>query len=137
MHTVPSHCMTKRTFLKTCLGGMVVVSSGLSGAETPEERLRAPSVPLITCDPYFSIWSNADRLTDAPTTHWTKRPNRLTSLVRIDGGVFRIMGDEPAEYAGLPQVQLAIYPTRTVYDLEGEGVHVTLTFMTAALPDDL
>jgi len=47
------------------------------------------------------------------------------------------MGDEPAEYAGLPQVQLAIYPTRTVYDFEGEGVHVTLTFMTAALPDDL
>ena len=30
-----------------------------------------------------------------------------------------------------------VLPTRTIYTFEGEGVRLTLTFMTAALPDDL
>jgi hypothetical protein len=32
---------------------------------------------------------------------------------------------------------LQVLPTRTIYTFEGAGVHLTLTFMTADLPDDL
>jgi hypothetical protein len=92
---------------------------------------------LVACDPYFSIWSPADKLTDADTVHWTGKPHRLTSLVRIDGKAFRLMGKEPAEVPALPQTGLEVLPTRTIYTFEGEGARVTLTFMTAALPDDL
>src|ERR1035437_4197647 len=99
--------------------------------------LRPPSVPLVACDPYFSIWSPADKLTDADTVHWTGKPHRLTSLVRIDGKGFRLMGKEPAAVPALPQSGLEVLPTRTIYTFEGEGVRLTLTFMTAALPDDL
>ena len=99
--------------------------------------LRPPAVPLVTHDPYFSIWSPADKLTDADTVHWTGKLHRLTSLVRIDGKAFRLMGKEPADVPALPQTNLEVLPTRTIYTFEGEGVRLTLTFMTPALPDDL
>ena len=101
------------------------------------ESLRPPSVPLVACDPYFSIWSPADKLTGKDTTHWTGAPQRLTSLVRVDGKVFRIMGAEPATAPALPQVNLEVLPTRTIYTFAGQGIQLTLTFMTADLPDDL
>ena len=98
---------------------------------------RPPSVPLVACDPYFSIWSPADKLTDADTVHWTGKPHRLTSLVRIDGKPFRLMGKEPDNVPPLAQTGLEVLPTRTIYTFEGEGLRLTLTFMTAALPEDL
>src|SRR5689334_18396830 len=99
--------------------------------------LRPPSVPLVACDPYFSIWSPADKLTDANTVHWTGKPHRLTSLVRIDGKFFRLMGKEPGDVPALTQASVEVLPTRTIYHFEGEGLSLALTFMTPALPDDL
>ena len=99
--------------------------------------LRPPSVPLVACDPYFSIWSPADQLTGADTVHWTGKPHRLTSTVRIDGAGYRLMGTEPASVPALTQTGLEVLPTRTIYTFEGAGVRLQLTFMTAALPDDL
>lgn len=107
--------------------------SSVSRAET----LRPPAVPLVACDPYFSIWSPADKLTEADTTHWTGKPHRLTCLVRIDGTPFRLMGTEPANVPALPQTDLAVLPTRTIYGFAGGGLRLTLTFMTADLPGDL
>src|SRR5437870_3921093 len=100
-------------------------------------HLRPPSVPLVACDPYFSIWSPADRLAEADTTHWTGKPHRLTSLVRIDGKIFRLMGAQPSEVSALDQSGYEISPTRTTYTFTGKGVQITLSFMTPSLPEDL
>jgi hypothetical protein len=116
---------------------MLAVGPQIGSARQPTTAPRPPSVPLIACDPYFSIWSPADKLTDADTVHWTGKPHRLTSLVRIDGKAFRLMGKEPANVPALAQTGPEVLPTRTIYTFEGEGVRLTLTFMTAALPDDL
>ncbi len=100
-------------------------------------QLVPPATPLVTHDPYFSIWSPADRLTDADTTHWTGRPHRLTGLVRLDGKSYRVLGASPAPLPALEQTSLTVLPTRTIYTFEGAGVALTLTFTTPALPEDL
>src|SRR6266404_3366193 len=113
------------------------VLAGLQIWSATAESIRPPAVPLAACDPYFSIWSPADNLTGSDTVHWTGKPHRLTSMVRIDGTPFRLMGKDPASAPALPQTALEVLPTRTIYQFEGEGIHVTLTFMTAALPEDI
>lgn len=103
----------------------------------PAENVRVPAVPLVACDPYFSIWSPADTLAGADTTHWTGKPHRLTALARIDGRPFRIMGTQPADLPALEQRSLIVLPTRTIYQFDGGGVALALTFLTPLLPDDL
>ena len=97
--------------------------------------LRAPAVPLITVDPYFSVWSNADRLTDADLVHWTGKPNTIRGVVEIDGKDYRFMGngkDEP-----LTQTNLEITTLATEYTFEGAGIELTARFFTPLFPDDL
>ena len=127
----------KRFFPRALVVGGLVTTSTLAGKGA--DALRPPAVPLVAHDPYFSIWSPADKLTDADTVHWTGKPHRLRSFVRIDSETFRIMGTTTMKdrWPALPQTGLEVLPTRTICTFEGAGVRLTLTFMTPALPDDL
>ena len=116
------------------LAGSLCLASALLGQTS---TFRPPATPLVACDPYFSVWSMADQLTAAPTKHWTGTVQPLTSLIRIDGAAYRLMGAEPRALAALPQISEQVFPTRTEYQFAGQGVAVQLTFMTPALADDL
>ncbi|HYG35785.1 MAG TPA: DUF4965 domain-containing protein, partial [Clostridia bacterium] len=129
--------MTKIRVLTLQIVMFVGLVASLATAQNAPLNLRAPAVPLVAVDPYFSIWSPADKLTDAATMHWTEAPNRLTSLVRIDGKSYRIMGDEPKSIPALEQTKLEILPTTVTYTFEGSGVRISLAFMTPLLPEDL
>jgi Domain of unknown function (DUF4965)/Domain of unknown function (DUF1793)/Domain of unknown function (DUF5127)/Domain of unknown function (DUF4964) len=98
---------------------------------------RPPAVPLIAHNPYFSIWSAADKLTDRDTTHWTGARQPITGLVRIDGKTYRFMGADPRELSAMEQVSLSVTPTHTVYQFRAGEVNLTLTFFTPAFPKDL
>jgi hypothetical protein len=101
------------------------------------DSFRPPAVPLVACDPYFSVWSQSDELTGTETTHWTGKPHRLTALLQVDDKTYRLMGETPEEAPALPQKSVEVLPTRTIYTFAGANVDVTLTFTTPTLPSDL
>lgn len=87
--------MKKRTTLTLLmLGALCHISA--SNIFTPVQKtdLRLPSVPLITSDPYFSIWSPYDKLNEGSTRHWTNDEKSLIGAVRVDGKVYRFMGKQ-------------------------------------------
>ena len=107
-------------------------------------KLRAPAVPLVTVDPYFNIWSCADRLTDEAPRHWTGRRHPMTGLLKIDGSWRRFMGCASAdnlhyfrEADAMEQTDLVITPLTTKYTFETPQVVLNVTFFTPLLMDDL
>ena len=101
-------------------------------------RLRPPSVPLITVDPYFSVWSPADCLTDTPTVHWTGKPNTILGTADIDGVSYRFLGrlNRRDDSAVLTQTSVDCDALNTRYTFEGAGIELKLTFTTPLLMDN-
>jgi hypothetical protein len=66
--------------------------------------LRLPSVPIIVNDPYFSIWSPYNQLTDGSTRHWTNSEKAIDGLLRVDNTTYRFMG------VGKPYILKSILP---------------------------
>jgi hypothetical protein len=116
--------------LACCVAGCLSLSSAWS-------QQRAPATPLITHDPYFSIWSTTDRLTDSDTTHWTGSPQPIIGIVRIDGKPYRFMGSQPDTIPAMQQTGSSLAPTHTRYQFRQNGVTLELTFFTPAIMDDL
>src|SRR5580658_8148277 len=98
---------------------------------------RVPATPLITHDPYFSIWSRTDDLTASNTSHWTGAEQPLTGIARIDGKPFRFMGREPEEIPAMHQTGKTIAPTHTRYEFRESGIEIEFTFFTPAMMNDL
>ncbi len=79
----------------------------------------------------------ADHLNDSPTKHWTGAVQSLTSVIRLDGKPFRVMGSDPRAAPPLEQTKVEVRPTSTLYEFPGSGIRLTLRFLTPALPADL
>lgn len=110
---------------------------------------KAPAYPLITHDPYFSIWSFADDVTSGSTKHWTGADQPLTGWVLVDKQFFRFMGkgDKKQEdslssflaegkippIAVAKQTDVTVTATRTIYRYTCGGVDVQLQFTSPLL----
>ena len=106
-------------------------------AQDRSQPLRPPAVPLIAHNPYFSVWSMGDHLTDENTRHWTGAEQPLTGLIQIDHHPFRFMGRDPDNIPAMRQTSLEVTPTHTRYAFEAQGIGLKLTFFTPSLPQDM
>ncbi|MGM9642253.1 MAG: glutaminase domain-containing protein [Eubacteriales bacterium] len=101
-------------------------------------RLRAPAYPLITIDPYFSVWSPADKPSDTDTEHWTGRPNTLSIIADIDGKSYRLVGAYGKDSVpAIENVTADCSAFSTTYTYNQDGVKLTLIFTSPVIPDDL
>lgn len=101
-------------------------------------RLRAPSYPLITIDPYFSVWSPADRPTDTDTTHWTGKPITLSVVANVDGNDYRLIGKCDADtIPAANMIAVDCNAFSTIYTYSINGAKITLKFTSPVIPDDL
>lgn len=95
---------------------------------------RLPSIPLVTNDPYFSIWLPHDTPTDVNTVHWTDAPKRIQGVFQVDGKRYGFLGRTGCPV--VPCTNISVTPTTTRFDYEADGAALTVRFRTPALPED-
>lgn len=100
-------------------------------------RLRPPAYPLITVDPYFSVWARDDKLANDNTVHWTDRTNKIDGIATIDGKEYRIIGNSNKDIPAMTQTSVDMTAFSTIYTFEENGVKLTLTFTSPVIPNDL
>lgn len=105
--------------------GLLTACEQAGNKETKDQQaayLRAPAYPLITHDPYFSIWSFGDTLNAAPTKHWTGVDQALTALVQVDGELYQLVGNKLTEIEEVVSTaQKASYQVRYTYTQPRDG----------------
>jgi len=97
-------------------------------------QMRIPSIPLITVDPYFSVWSY-DNINDRFPTHWTGSRNAMLGTVTVDGNVYRFLGS--SSHPALRQISADANALSSTFVFEGAGIELTVCFTSPILIKDL
>lgn len=90
-----------------------------------------PAVPLVTHDPYTSVWSVTDRLTADWPRHWTGATMGMSGLIRVGNVTYRWCGPDfvgGAEVQPATQTAVSVGWLDTRYTFEAGGVALSVTF---------
>ena len=101
---------------------------------------KMPAYPLVTHNPYFSIWSFTDELNASPTRHWTGANQSLVGLVKVDGTTYRFLGMTEAtedRITAAQQQSILVTATQTIYQFVCGPVNLTVTWTSPLLINNL
>jgi hypothetical protein len=74
---------------------------GLTALSNANAQSQMPAYPLITHTPYFSVWSNTDKLNASVTKHWTGKDQSLLGTIKVDNEFYRFMGEAAPTYKAI------------------------------------
>lgn len=97
--------------------------------------MKTPCYPLITVDPFFSIWSPSQKLTDSDTILWNRITKRLTGTVTVDNKTWRFLGK--GSETPLEQTSMEYTPLVMKYGFECSEFTLDCEFFTPLFTDDL
>lgn len=97
--------------------------------------MRLPAYPLITIDPYMSIWSMTDNLYDSDTILWCGIKKRVIGHITIDGEKFRFIGK--SKHQTVEQKSIIVTPLITEYIFQVKDIEFSVEFYTPLFLDDL
>lgn len=101
-------------------------------------KIRPPATPLITLDPYFSIWAEESVLKN--TVHWTGKPNSMSGRALVDGTEYHFLGIKTEAEKSVPDMKIEsteidAFTTKITYT--NEAIRLTVSFTSPMLVDDL
>lgn len=97
--------------------------------------MRAPAIPLITVDPYFSVWSRDESLNFSETVHWTGSVNPIRGYVTVDGTRYIFLGWDRNVHK-IKQTSIKVEAVYTFVTYECDKIRLKARFMTPLLPND-
>ena len=97
---------------------------------------KAVSVPLVTHDPFFSIWSSTDNLYDEFPVHWCGEKQSLKGVITVDGKQYAFLGKK-GPMQSIRQSHINLTATATEYVFENDEVRLTCRFTSPLLLDDM
>ena len=71
----------------------------LQPKENKAMKFRPAATPLITVDPFFSIWSTDDALYGGKTEHWSGRPFPIMAGIYVNGRFYSMSAFDMNEKA--------------------------------------
>ncbi|MDD6799607.1 MAG: DUF4965 domain-containing protein [Firmicutes bacterium] len=94
-----------------------------------------PAYPLFVKDPFFSVWSGADRLNKGNTMFWTGKPRKMYGMVSAGGKVYSFMGLNSGA-VDMEQTYVDITSFDTRYGFTCGDFDLDVTFTSPLNPDD-
>jgi hypothetical protein len=112
---------------------VLIISLSLIAHSSMAQVSKAPAYPLITHNPYFSIWSFTDQLNESTTKHWTGSNQSIIGLIKVDNQVYKFLGkDESAsvndKMMQARQLSINMSATQTTYQFDCGAVSLNVAF---------
>lgn len=101
-------------------------------------EMRLPAMPLITIDPYFSVWTQDS--VQKNTIHWSSKPNTMCAQITVDGNTFHALGHKPETLKNIPDMTVEnvdIDAFSSIITYTNELIRITLKFTSPLLVEDL
>ena len=112
----------------------------LSLTSVQAKPFRPCAVPLVSVDPFFSVWDVGNALNSDETEHWSGAKQPLRISAEIDGKTWLLCGanrrGEWRRFEPARQLSVEVRPLTSVYRFAAGAATVELSFTTAKLPDD-